>query len=122
MKIKCESCGREFIRIKHNQRFCCPKCRTKVAGERYRQKNKEKLKEYNQKYRQKNKEKFREYTKKWCLKNPEKVKAKAKRYKDFGNEVLNQAIKHPRKFLGKYKKPKGKIGVYKKERLHEEFL
>jgi hypothetical protein len=47
-------------------------------NKKYRQKNKEKIKEHKKKWRRKNREKTKEYQKKWRRKNREKVNAESK--------------------------------------------
>lgn len=65
------------------------------AAREWRQRNSEKIKEYNRRWRQENKDKIKEHAKRWRENNPEKVKASLDKYwlkKATENSALDRAI------------------------------
>ena len=64
---KCPDCSIEkddslFLK---NKISSCKSCRRKISSAKYRENNREKLKDYNREYKSRNKEKVSEYNKKW---------------------------------------------------------
>ena len=128
-----QNCGNELTG--HQKRWCkkCSKEKIKEYQEEYKKRPsmKEKGRLAGLKYYKKNKEKMLKWHRETYVGGSIAGKgfhvytngyAKELRpmVDDIKNKVLEDAIANPRKFLGKYIEPKGKIGVYKKERLHEK--
>jgi len=100
--IICPVCGNSFEKTRRWQKFCSISCRQITSSIKYRQENKEKIKEKSKKYRirckntvikkwyEKNKEKHKETQKKWYEKNKEKLKEFRKKYRDENKDKRKQ--------------------------------
>jgi len=75
----------------------------KEQNKKYREENKEYLREYNRKYYQENKEKRNGYTKKWQKNNKEKVKETQRKYNENNKEKIRE---RQRKYYQKNKDKK----------------
>ena len=65
---KCLECNIEYddrLFLKREENSPCKKCRRKKSSSKYRENNRQKLRDYNKKYKSLNKEKVRAYNKKW---------------------------------------------------------
>lgn len=97
----CDVCGLTFKTEYPNQRRCSEECKSIIKKKRIcknSKKYKEYRKEYNKKYREENKEKIRELKKKYREENKEKIKQYSKLYrKTEVYKIYRKNTKHKRK-------------------------
>ncbi len=74
----------------------CKHCRRKKSSAKYREKNRQKLREYNKKYKSENKEKVSKYNKKWRSENYHIYKQWVSNNKDRVNEIKRRHEKNKR--------------------------
>jgi len=108
---KCSECGFERddnLFLRRNKESPCKICRRKKSSAKYRESNRQKLRDYNRLYKSLNKEKVREYNKKWMSEryhiykewvsnNKEKVNEIKRRY-EF-NKMSNNEIYRLTRFV-----------------------
>jgi hypothetical protein len=87
MKI-CSECNIENdIKLFNKDGVVCKKCRRKKSSARYREKNRQKLRDYSKLYRSLNVDKYREYNRKWMKEKYHIYKDWVSNNKDRVNEI-----------------------------------
>ncbi len=112
----CKFCGARFVSKIQNQIYCSEKCQKKA----YRERAKDKIKEYSKEYREKNKDKIRErnreyreenkeYMKKYREENKDRIRERQKEYYEKNKDNIKEHIKEYQE------ENKDKIKEYQKE-------
>jgi len=118
----CTGCGRVLgidkfntqKGVKSGLRSHCKKC-NKEVGDKYKEKNKDKIAIYRKKYKTENKEKIQEHDKQYYLENKEKIKESQDKYLNKSETKEKIAI-----YKKKYKEENlEKIQIYQKKYLTE---
>jgi hypothetical protein len=85
----CIICKKEF-ETKHNKQKCC---NHKCSVKKWRENNKDKIREYKKKYRENNKDKTKESEKKYKENNKDKIREYNKKYRENNKDKRNKQHK-----------------------------
>lgn len=88
---------------KDGLQYKCKKC-CKQQNKKYRQKNKDKIREYSKNYRVENKDKRREYNKQYNKENKDKIREYQNQYKEEIKEYQKQWRRENKEYQKQYQK------------------